>query len=199
MPAPSGFSGGSATASRFLNRGKSTNFEATNPFESKFEDLRKSFAADVDDLSGEQERLGAGLSSTIAQKFGAVGGSQNRRFSGNLQQLGRKTKARSKIFGRGDTSIRQQQFKNRLSIARQNLARRGKQVSAAGASARLRAGLDTSLRASKDRVNSAVFGAAGGLAGGVARGVFDSKQDRDFRIDQELESSGIFDEEQGLF
>lgn len=145
----------------------------SRPFESSFEGLKQRFASDVADTGQEQRRFGAGLSSSIAQKFGTVGGSQQAVFAGNLSQIGRKAKARSRIAGRGDAAIKGQQLKDRISIARQGLSRRGLSQRAGQSAERARAGLDASLQASKDQVGSAIFGAAGAIAGGATRGIAD--------------------------
>ncbi len=141
------------------------------PLEAQLEQLKGRFARDVNDTSQERRRLQAGVSSTIAGNFQRIGGNQQSQFSGNLQQLLRKAKARSSISRRGESAIANQQLKDRISIARQGVGRRGQALRAIGASGRARVGLDTSIRQSKDTVSAAISGAAGSIAGGLASGI----------------------------
>jgi hypothetical protein len=145
----------------------------TRPFEARLEAARGRFARDVADTSKERGRLRGGLSSAIAQRFGRVGANQQQLFAGNLDQLTRKARARQQISQRGEAAIENQQLKDRISIARQGLKRRGLALRAAGASARQRLGLDTAVRGAKDATSAAFAGAAGGIVGGLAAGAKD--------------------------
>ncbi len=147
--------------------------DATRPFEDLFGKFRSSFARDVADTTQEQNRLGSGLSSVVASKFKRVGGRPGG--GGNLSQLERKAKARQQISGRGEKAILNQQLKDRIGIARQNISRRQLSIDAAGASASARIGLNTSLQRSKDQVGSAIGGAIGSVAGGLASGLSNRK------------------------
>ncbi len=160
-------SGGESFSSAFLKDITSR----TKGFEQQAEGLRVRGDRDIDATGQEMRRLRSGAGSAVQQKFGAVRG--RRGFARNLEQTLRRGKARQGIVARGDKSVLNQQLKDRLAGARQDIARRGVVQQTVGDAGRIRSGLDTSLRSSSDSVNQAFAGAAGSIAGGLIGGFGD--------------------------
>ena len=141
--------------------------------EQRGESLRSRFEARVADTGPESQRLRAGANLAVQRDGSAniAGGPQG--FSRQLTLASRRGKAREGIKARGDNAIKNQQLKDRLSLARQTTGRRGQLLGAAGQAARLRAGEATAGQRAKDQVSSARFGALGAVAGGALRGFGD--------------------------
>jgi len=135
-------------------------------FEAMGEGLRTRNIADVDNIGNEQRRLGAQTSSEVQQKFGTPGGGS---FADVLENTIRRGKARSGIATRGDAAIRNQQLKDRLVMARQDISRRGIIQQTAADAARLKSGVDIAQRNANAQIGASLTGAAGAVAGGLAR------------------------------
>jgi len=159
--------GGERFSSAFLKDSVSR----TRQFEAQAEGLRTRGDRDINSTGQEFGRLRAGAGSAVQQRFGAVRG--RRGFATNLEQTIRRGKARQGIKSRGEQAVLNQQLKDRLSTARQDIARRGVINQSAANAGRIRSGLDTSLQNSSDRANQAFAGAAGSIAGGLVRGFGD--------------------------
>lgn len=160
---PEGESFSSALTKRSIGR--------TQGFEQITEGLRSRGDQDVNDIGQERRRVGAAAGSAVQQKFGVVRG--RRGFARNLEQTIRRGKARQGIKARGDEAVRNQQLKDRLALARQDIARRGVIQGANESAGRLRTGLDRVEVQAQDSVNQAFAGAAGSIAGGLASGFGD--------------------------
>jgi hypothetical protein len=141
--------------------------------EARGESLRARFAARVNNNNPEFQRIRAGAN-LAAQRDGSTniaGGPRG--FSRQLTQASRRGKAREGIKGRGENAIRNQQLKDRLSLARSSVNRRGQLLGASGDAARLKAGGDAAALRAKSTTDNAFSGALGSLAGGAVRGFGD--------------------------
>lgn len=142
--------------------------------ESRGESLRSRFAARVDNNNPEFQRIraGANLAAQRAGSANIAGGPRG--FSRQLTLASRRGKAREGIKGRGENAVRNQQLKDRLSLARSSVGRRGQLLGAAGDAARLKAGGDAAALRAKSTTDNAFSGALGSIAGGAVRGFGDN-------------------------
>ena len=124
----------------------------------------------VANAGNELTRLRGASSSAVAQKFS---GGAARGFAGNLDLAVRRGKARQGILSRGDAAIRNQQLKDRLTLAKQAGNRQGMIQGALSNAARLREGGQAHARQVASNVRDAQTGAIGSIIGGAARGFQD--------------------------
>ena len=129
------------------------------------------FETGVDSTEQERNRLRSGVGSSVQQRFPNVRG--RRSFANNLEQTIRRGKARQGILNRGERAISNQQLKDRVSIARQRIQRKGVLEGALANASRLREGVASNAQRAKDQVGSALGGALGSIAGGLASGFGD--------------------------
>jgi len=135
-------------------------------FEAQADALRKRHSTGVDSIGQEQGRLTRGANSSVQQKFKGGGGS----FAKNLEQTVRRGKARQGIVDRGDASIRNQQLKDRLMLAKQSIGRRGTINESMANAGALRSSGDAAQRAAANQSSAAMTGMFGAIAGGAVRG-----------------------------
>jgi len=131
----------------------------------------RSFKTDVENTEGARARLRIGTSSKLAQDFRNIGGGTTGRrdnFSGNLEQLVRKAKARGQIENRGDKAIANQQLKDRVTLARRGIQRQGQVADIFGNTQRIQLGIDTANRQARNLEAQAIGGALGSIAGGLS-------------------------------
>lgn len=145
--------------------------EQSRPLEEQFEASQARHERNVSSTASLRNRLGAGASSAVAQRFKNVRG--RRGFANNLEQTIRRGKARGGIVQRGEKAIANQQLRNRVGIARQKIQRKGVIEGALANSASIRAGVETTRRSANDQTNAAFAGAAGSILGGLASGFGD--------------------------
>ena len=154
-------------------------------FESFGDALRVRSQTGIDSIGQEQGRLNRGAASTVQQKFKTPGGGS---FAKNLEQTIRRGKARQGINNRGDASIRNQQLKDRLMMAKSSVVRRGNLQQTSANAAQLRAGGEAATRSANSQVSQAYAGAAGGIVGGAVRGfgenLFNSSGEISVAMDQ---------------
>lgn len=140
-------------------------------FETAFGDLRQRDTADIDNTGGEQHRVGAAANASVQSKFQTVRG--RNAYANNLEQTIRRGKARQSIVNRGDSAIKNQQLKDRMTAMSKTVNRRGQVNQTIENAGRLRSGLDTAVSAANSQVSAAKWGAAGAVVGGAVRGFGD--------------------------
>lgn len=159
---------GKKSAARYSSSLLKSSLDKAVPLEARLDESQARHERNVETSFGLRQRLGAGASSAVAQKFRNVGG--RRGFSSNLQQTLRRGKARSGIIQRGENAIANQQLRNRVGIARQRINRKGIIEGALGDAVNIHAGVDIARQQASDQVNSAYAGAAGSILGGALSG-----------------------------
>lgn len=141
-----------------------------------------SVLADINNTGNERASLRRSGSSVLAQKFGRVTG-----VAGNLRQTLRRGKARQQIEGRGEPAIANQQLKDRVSMARRNLSRRGVGLRGLGVASRMRTDIANARQTGADRVDAAKFGAFGAVAGGLTSAFGEKLFDRGGTVTPEMD------------
>lgn len=141
--------------------------------EARGEKLRETHEANIGSIEGRLNRVRSGAN-LAAQRAGNIRfGGGPRGFRQQLDQAVKRGKARQGIEARGEKAIRNQQLKDRMTLARQSIAKRGQILNASANAARLRAGGEANAADARARVSSAYAGAAGAIAGGALRGFGD--------------------------
>ena len=142
-------------------------------FEARGEALRGRHEQNVGNISGRINRINAGAN-LASQRAGSAQFSGPRGFSRQLTQATQRGKVRQGINNRGEKAVRNQQLKDRISLARQSITRRGQLQQSSADAARLRSGSDAFARDQNAGVSAAFAGAAGSIAGGALRGFGDN-------------------------
>jgi len=166
-----------------------------HPLEARGESLRRRHETNVDAIGGRTRRLQAGAN-LAAQREGSFKFSGPRGFSRQLLQAEKRGKARQGIHERGDKAIRNQQLKDRISIARQAINKRGQVMQSAADAAQIRAGGEAAIKSAHAGTQAAYAGAAGAIAGGALRGfgdkLFDTGDLSTGMMDQQAEVDSFF-------
>jgi hypothetical protein len=144
------------------------------PLEARGESLRSRFESRVGNTDPEFQRIRAGANLATQREGSANIAGGPRGFSRQLTQASRRGKAREGIKGRGENAVRNQQLKDRLTLARSSVNRRGQLIGAAGDAARLKAGGEAASQRASDIGDAGVSGLLGSVAGGALRGFGDS-------------------------
>ncbi len=142
------------------------------PLEARGEALRAQHETSIGAVAGRIRRVDAGAN-LAAQRAGSFKFSGPRGFARQLEQAEKRGKARQGIEQRGEKAIRNQQLKDRISIARQSVQKRGQLMQSSADAARLRAGGEAVTRSARAGTSAAFAGAAGAVAGGALRGFGD--------------------------
>jgi len=141
-------------------------------FEARGEALRTKHETNVGAIGGRINRIQSGAN-LAAQRDGSAKFSGPRGFSRQLDQQLKRGKARQSINERGEKAVRNQQLKDRISIARSGIQKRGQMLQSSADAAQLRAGSEAATKNANAGVSAAFAGAAGAVAGGALRGFGD--------------------------
>jgi hypothetical protein len=161
-------------------------------FEAQGERLRARDETSIGAVGGRINRVKSGAN-LAAQRAGSSQIAGPRGFAGSLEQAVRRGKARQGINERGEKAIRNQQLKDRITLARQSLSKRSTLIQSSASAARLRAGGDAAAQSARDQTNSAFAGALGSVAGGALRGFGDKLFDTGDLGDTQSSIDSFFD------
>jgi len=142
------------------------------PLEARAEGLRTRHETQVGALGGRIRRIQAGAN-LAAQRDGSHRFAGPRGFARQITQAERRGKARMGINQRGEKAVQNQQLKDRITIAKQGLSRRGQIMDSAMNAANIRAGGQAAISGAHASTQAAYAGAAGAIAGGALRGFGD--------------------------
>lgn len=123
------------------------------------------FIGNTNSLEAERSQFRGGLSQTIARlNEGQAGNSFASTLGGTLRQA----KARQGIVNRGEKSIRSQQLRDRISIARLGINKRQRGIDSLGNAANIREGVNLANADADRSIARSDAGLFGGIAGGAA-------------------------------
>lgn len=166
------------------------------PLEADAERLRGRYETQVGSIAGRLRRIQAGANLATQRDGSAKFGAGPQGFARQITQAERRGKARMGINQRGEKAILNQQLKDRISIARQGLNRRGLIMDSAQNAAQIRAGGQAAINSAHASTQSAYAGAAGAIAGGALRGfgdkLFDTGNLGQGVIDQQADVDSFF-------
>lgn len=124
------------------------------------------FVRDTNSLTTERNDLGSGLAAQTARLLSGPSGGTS--FSSTLSANTRVAKARQGIQNRGEKAIKEQQLRDRISIAKTGLRKRKRGLSALTDAASIREGVDLANADADDRIGISNADLFGGVAGGFA-------------------------------
>jgi hypothetical protein len=141
--------------------------------EDRGEALRSRFETVMGNTTARDQNLAATANSAVQSQFSQRFGGGARGFRNQLEQSLRRGKARQGIQNRGENAIRNQQLKDRLTLARSAINRRGTAMSGSASAMGMRQSEQNNLQAGQDAIHNAKVGAIGGVVGGLASGFSD--------------------------
>lgn len=143
--------------------GLSDAIASTRTAGARFSGATTRFIGATNSIDSERSQFRGGLSNVLArQTEGAAGGNS---FASTIRGTLRQAKARQGIANRGDASIRGQQLRDRIQIARLGNAKRGRGIQALGDAANIRQGVNLANARADDSIASSNADLFGSLAG----------------------------------
>lgn len=142
--------------------------EGGRPFEDRANVLRDRFEFQTENLDDRYAKMRSASNLAVQSKLS----SKQRGPQGFARQLGqaeRRGRARQQLHDRGEAALRNQQLKDRMTLIKQTLSKRGMAMDAASNAARIRAGGQEQIASAKAWGDAQVAGAVGAVAGGLAR------------------------------
>mgnify|MGYP001037906082 CR=1 FL=1 len=130
---------------------------------SRFTGQTRQFIANTNSLDAERSELGGNLSQQTAQALSGPQGGNN--FASTLGQNTRVGKVRQNLRNRGDAAMKNQQLKDRLSVAKLGMRKRERGLSALSSAAGIREGVNQADMQARSSIRSSRAGLFGTLAG----------------------------------